>query len=67
MKRIALIACIIITSLIGAAFSLFYYFKLPPFESPVPFDHLQILHKAGEPENTLKAIIASHDKGGKSG
>ena len=63
MKRIAQIACIIIASLIGAAFSLFYYFKLPPSESPISFQNLQILHKAGEPENTLKAIKTSHDKG----
>ena len=66
MKRIALIACIIIASLIGASLSLFYYFKLPQSESPIHFQNLQILHKAGEPENTLKAIKIAHDKGVKA-
>lgn len=50
----------------GAAFGLFYYFKLPRSESPIHFQNLQILHKAGEPENTLKAIKTAHDQGVKA-
>lgn len=63
MNRIALIACISLASIIAGALSLFYYFKLPPSASPLSFQNLQIVHKGGSPENTLKAIKASYDQG----
>lgn len=66
MNRIIRIILLILMSIIFGAIGLFYYFKLPPSESPMHFAHLQIVHKAGEPENTLKAIKATYDQGAKA-
>ena len=63
MNRIARIVCISLAIIVGAACGAFFYCKLPPSESPIHFQNLQIVHKAGSPENTLKAIKASYDQG----
>jgi glycerophosphoryl diester phosphodiesterase len=66
MNRVIKIIIMTIVSMGIAAGSLYYYFELPPSESPIHFQNLQIVHKGGSPENTFKAIRASHKQGVKA-
>lgn len=66
MNKIVRIIGISLATLIATAIILFQYFKLPPSEPATNFHNLQIVHKGGSPENTLKAIEASHQQGVKA-